>query len=396
MKILFCSHEKFHPLVIGGSVGNVKIVEKMVERGHEVTVATPLYCDKKALEKKFGVTIAPFSPFYIDRYVPCRERKYMLYALLYVFHLFRLLACRKYDAVFVRNCVLGGSCCVVKPFFRMPFFLSMTDFLSGFSFTNPRVPKPLVRALFSVEKWIGYQFDRTFVITARMKDALSINDPQRLHNVRVSYDGVDTGRFDARAVTPEAIERTRRETGFDSNVVVYHGTVQTDSVELFAAIINDVAARYPAVKVNFVLIGMGEGYTRLRAALGERGNVRFMGFVPHDDLPRFIAASSVGIVPYKRTFNSDVILTLKILEFLAMGVPVVTTGLLSVQDIFGKFEEVTIADGPHCFSEAIVQSLARPRRTEAMEFVRNNFSWDRVTTTMVEEIESYCRRNENK
>jgi len=406
MKILFCSHEKFLPLVIGGSIGNLRIVEKMVERGHDVTVATPLYNiagapgslsgatsrirygDKKVIEKNYKIRLAPFSPFYIDRYIPYRERKYMLYSFLYLFHFMRLLQGKKYDAVFVRNCVLAVPFLLIKKFCNIPFFLSMTDFLSGFSYQNPKVPNLIVDILFEIERWVGGQFEGTFVITPRMKAELEkhrgISD-----KIIVTYDGVDIDKFDIKKVDPQDIKRTRKEVGFEKNIVLYHGTIQLDAVTLFEEIIKTTLNKSD---VNFVIIGMGKGYSMLEARLNKNPNVKFMGFIKHDDLPRFIAASSVGIIPYKRTFNSNIILTLKMLEFLAMGLPVVSTNLASINDVFSKFSCVKIHDDVNAFSNSILEYLKIERSHHgAIEFIRQHFSWDIVASKMVEEMERFCK-----
>ncbi len=383
-----CSQEKLLPLVIGGSVGNLKLVEKLVERGHEVTVATPLYAPKEPIEQKYHIRCAPFSPFYIDRYIPFRERKYILYAFFFFFHLMRLLVTRRFDAVVVRNCVLAAPCWVAMRVVRIPFFLSMTDFLSGFSYQNPQVPRWLVGILFRIERWLGGRFTRTFVITPRMKALLQAGgrpDPR----IVVAYDGVDTELFDARRVTREECERARTAMGFERDIVLYHGAVQPDAVDLFEAAIRTTLRKGNA---NFVIIGMGEGYATLKSALLGEARVNFLGFIRHEEMPRFIAASSVGIIPYKRTFNSDIILTLKILEYLSMGLPVVSTGLASVQEVFGGLEAVRIASDAEEFGAAIDECLRRGPSAEAARLIRERFSWDTVTTRMVTEMEGASSR----
>ena len=371
------------PLVIGGSVGNLKIVEKLVERGHRVTVATPFYMDKEAIQKQYRIKLASFSPFYIDRYIPYRERKYMLYAFLYFFHLMRLLAKEKFDALLVRNCVLAAPCLLAGKFYRIPVFLSMTDFLSSFSYQNQRVPKVIVNILFGIEKWLANQSARTFVISPRMKSELERYRGAN-EKIAVTYDGVDVESFDLKKIDAQTIERTRRDLGFQKNIVIYHGAIQLDAVSLFEEIIKTTLNKR---ELNFVIIGMGEGYSRLQARLNQNRNVRFLGFIQHDDLPRFIAASNVGIIPYKRTFNSDVILTLKILEYLSMGLPVVSVNLASISQIFGRLPCVKISGDSEGFSNCIIECLNAGRCQEAIEFIRKNFSWDAVTEKIAGEIE---------
>ncbi len=388
LKILFCSHEQFLPLTIGGSTGNLKIAEKMAERGHLVTVATPLYLDnieQKEIEKKYNVKLEPFSPFHIDRYISWRELKYIIYSILYFFHIARLLFKDKYDLVFFRNCVLAGTSLPLRLFTKTPFFLSMTDFLSGFLYENKLYPKIVVDFLFLIERKIGRQFRKTFVITPNMKKELMKGNYSG-ENIVISYDGVDVNTFNPDKITNEEIEEAYKRIGFEdrNNFVIYHGTIQPDAVELFKQIIFYTLKQKNDIK--FIIIGMGKGYDELHKQVEDPG-VKFLGYIKHEEIPKYIAVSNVGIIPYRRTFNSNVILTLKILEYLSMGIPVVSTNLQTINDIFSQYNFVKISMTPEEFGKNIIKSLKIGKSQEASKLIKENFSWDNVTEIICETIE---------
>ena len=67
-------------------------------------------------------------------------------------------------------------------------------------------------------------------------------------------------------------------------------------------------------------------------ALQAEPNVRFVGQVPVERVPAFVAACDVGLLPYRRNAWTEHIHPLKLYEYLACGLPVVSTDIPSVRD----------------------------------------------------------------
>lgn len=63
----------------------------------------------------------------------------------------------------------------------------------------------------------------------------------------------------------------------------------------------------------------------------ESANVRVLGPIAHRDLPAILGSWSVGIVPYKENAFTAGVLPTKVLEYIAAGLPVVSTGLAALQ-----------------------------------------------------------------
>lgn len=73
--------------------------------------------------------------------------------------------------------------------------------------------------------------------------------------------------------------------------------------------------------VEVVIAGRGPAEARLRRIAPP--NVRFLGAVPPGELPRIYAAADVGLAPYAP--GSTVAMPLKVFDYLAAGLPVVTS-----------------------------------------------------------------------
>ena len=86
-----------------------------------------------------------------------------------------------------------------------------------------------------------------------------------------------------------------------------------------AALVAAAAARLP--HVTFVIVGA------VAAPLPAAPNVHSLGAVPYAELPAHLQAADVGIVPYRRSDFNDASCPLKVYEYLAAGLPVVTTSV---------------------------------------------------------------------
>lgn len=82
--------------------------------------------------------------------------------------------------------------------------------------------------------------------------------------------------------------------------------------------------------------------------------------VAYEDLPAWLAAADVLLLPYGRSAWTDSLSPLKLPEMLASGTPVAATRLPDVARVGG--EAVFLGDGPDGFRTAVSRALAEPRR----------------------------------
>jgi glycosyltransferase involved in cell wall biosynthesis len=127
---------------------------------------------------------------------------------------------------------------------------------------------------------------------------------------------VDLGIFDPTQIIPITLEQVSKK----DLLVVYHGALSSNRglLEVLEAI---TLLECPA-NLKFVMIGNGSLKARIEAALSEkrlRNNVLRFDSVAHQDVPRYLAACDVGILPYPDDSMWKVSSPLKLLEYLAMG-----------------------------------------------------------------------------
>ena len=83
-------------------------------------------------------------------------------------------------------------------------------------------------------------------------------------------------------------------------------------------------------------------------------NVRWLGPKPYSELPRYVAAFDVGLIPYVENDYTRSCFPLKLYEYLAAGKPVVASGL---PELAGMEPDVVLVDGPAAFVDAIEAAL---------------------------------------
>ena len=136
---------------------------------------------------------------------------------------------------------------------------------------------------------------------------------------------------------------------------------------------------------TLVLIGPGSPATS--DAVGElarRPGVAVLGPRPYDDLPAYCQGLDAGVipfrakVPYVQGINPN-----KVYQYLASGLPVVTTPVL---DLEPQPPHLQFADDPAGFTAALAAGLGVPGRETRREMAREH-DWSRLAARMVETIE---------
>ena len=112
---------------------------------------------------------------------------------------------------------------------------------------------------------------------------------------------------------------------------------------------------------SFVLVGpVGSDVS----ALNDLSNVTLLGARPYTDLPAYLAAMDVALIPFKQdrvTYHADPI---KAYEYLAAGVPVVATEMPALRRLS---HVVRLANSPESFEAQIAAALDEGRAMHSTE-----------------------------
>jgi glycosyltransferase involved in cell wall biosynthesis len=120
--------------------------------------------------------------------------------------------------------------------------------------------------------------------------------------------------------------------------------------------------------------------------LAQLPSVRWLGEKPYADLPRYVAAFDVGLIPYVSNAYTRSCFPLKLYEYLAAGKPVVASGL---PELSGMEPDVVLVDGPTTFVRAVQEAAARNGDREQLRRRRlaSANSWEARAGRLIELVQ---------
>jgi glycosyltransferase involved in cell wall biosynthesis len=147
-------------------------------------------------------------------------------------------------------------------------------------------------------------------------------------------------------------------------VIVYMGSFfyfsgLVDALDEFAE------ASKSSSHLKFLLVGGGDQDSELRqkvANLGLSEKVIFTGFVSYEELPRYLKVADVAVNTLEPTLVANVAFPNKVLQYMAAGLPVVSTRLDGLEQTFGGYSGITWATD----SKGVVRAASKlSQQTEA-------------------------------
>jgi len=202
----------------------------------------------------------------------------------------------------------------------------------------------LARAVVPSENEMFRKADLVFVTAERLREkALRYRSSAELFP-----SGVDYERFEAARVNPPDPPAEIR--ALARPVVGYVGGVHRwFDVSLLEA----VAKSLP--EVQFLVVGPS---TVPVESLSRTSNVHFTGARPHEDIPTYLAHVEAAIIPYVRDEYTASVFPTKLVEYLAMGLPVVSTSIPEVVAFNKRHGDIVeMADTPDAFAAAVRRAL---------------------------------------
>jgi glycosyltransferase involved in cell wall biosynthesis len=121
--------------------------------------------------------------------------------------------------------------------------------------------------------------------------------------------------------------------------------------------------------------------------LPRRENIHYVGQQRYEELPRILAGWDICLLPFARNESTRFISPTKTLEYLAASLPVVSTDIADVVELYGG--AVSIASTPEDFVSACEKSLGesldeRSQKVKAAEHILSSGSWDKTAEKMQE------------
>lgn len=202
---------------------------------------------------------------------------------------------------------------------------------------------------------------------------------ERHHNVHAFPSSIDVRHFkQARAEQPDPEDQ--RSIGRPR--IGYAGVID-ERIDL------DLLAQIADKRPDWNLVMIGPVVKIDPGSLPRRSNIHYLGMKKYEELPAYFAHWDVGIMPFALNESTEFISPTKTPEYLAAGLPVVSTPIKDVVRPYGRHGLVNIAATSNEFVDSIETAIKADdplRLVEVDEFLSHT-SWDRTFEAMATVID---------
>jgi glycosyltransferase involved in cell wall biosynthesis len=332
------------------------LVEGLKSEGHGVTILSPPGVDplKSAGMMPFlrkGDQAVGLQRIWKFISCECPQFAFELFELLYnLFLPFRLLPLllQKPDAVLYErhaNFLFMGV--LLGKWLGRPVVLEVNE-LAGFKRARGLIMEHLARR---IDAWIFSRADHILCVSSILADETRQRGAMG-DRVHVLPNAIDPGRFRS----PNSTASLRAKLGLAGSVVIGHVGLfyRWDRLDVLIELVKRIRDEHPEIKV--LLVGDGPEMENLKLAarqLGMENIIILPGPVHRDDVPSYIDAMDICVLPDSNAFGSPIAL----FEFMAMGKPCVAPDLGPIRDVIE--DAVTGIIFPHGDYAALGSALLR-------------------------------------
>lgn len=248
---------------------------------------------------------------------------------------------------------------------------------------NPLPDTLRLRALYDrLRRWTLAQTDAFLPVsryTGRLLERLGV-PPERIH---VVPNGTDPDRF-----RPVDGMPLRQRLGLDDRPVLLTvgRLVPRKGIDTTLRALPSIAEAVP--DVTYLVAGTGPDRPRLEQiahTAGVTDRVRFLGQVPHDDLPQYYSAADVFVMPSREAPPDVEGFGLVFLEANACGTPVIGARAGGIPDavVDGETGHLVPPSSPPALAQTAISLLTNPDRRETLgrqgrQRAATTLSWDHV------------------
>ncbi len=332
------------------------LVEALQADGHEVTILSPPGVDP--------LKAAGLMPFLrradradgfqrVWKYISCEcpQFAFEIFELLYnLFLPFRLLPAlwREPDAaLYERHAYFMFMGVLLGKWLGRPVVLEVNE-LAGFKRARGLIMERLARR---IDAWVFSRADHILCVSSVLADEVRRHGASA-ERVHVLPNAIDPDRFRSSG----SGQSIRARLGLQSSIVIGHVGLfyLWDRLDMLIQAVKNIRDQRREVKV--LLVGDGPEMENLKDAacrLDMQNAVVFAGPVPRDDVPAYIDAMDICVLPDSNAFGSPIAL----FEFMAMGKPCIAPDLGPMRDVID--DGVTGIMFPHSDYDALEKALLR-------------------------------------
>jgi len=359
-----------------------RYVESLVKTGASVDViCLALYDSDLVFETHDQIRVYPISVRHTDKSRISYILEYLFSFILYFIRLSILHIQNRYQVIHVHNMpdFLIFSAIVPK-IMGVPLILDIHDlmpevFTSKFGERSNQLILSLIKLQEKLSCWLA---DEVITVNSICETNL-INRGISPEKITVVHNYPNSAIFD-RAVYLN--ERGGSEKNF---TLIYPGTLAPRyGLETVVHALPQLKTQIPEIRLLIFCQNTPykDDLQRLADQLGVLSYVEVKPLIRHEDIPHQLIRADIGIYPAINDIHMSLATPTKVLEFSAMGIPIVSSRLRMVEEIFGDssimfFESQNVSQFVQCVMELYQNPTLRKKlAANAYQLFVQKFSWD--------------------
>jgi glycosyltransferase involved in cell wall biosynthesis len=390
MRIAYLSTDFGVPILgtKGASVHVRQVVEALTRRGHEVLVLTPNPGGTPTRPTTFAMTALPFDEIPALLHDKLKEEaicsgnrlpkdlRNIFYSLWVEDRAVRLLSEFQPDVVYERYALFGTAGLEIARRLSVPLLVEVNAplveeqqeqrglCLSRVATAAQRLVFTRADELIVVSRWLVPYAESHGALPAHITVVPNAADPELFHPA------------------PEASE-IRRRLGWDDRIVlVFVGAMKP--WQGVRRLVDSLAKLGPDFRL--LLVGDGPDLDAVRARVRELqldDAVHCTGAVPHEEVPAWLGAADIALVPYEAT-AAQYFSPVKLFEYMSMGLPIVAARIAQTEEILAHGEQGWLYSAsdpsePAATLRQLAADLPAARRigARARQHVLAHHTWER-------------------
>jgi len=330
-------------------------------------------------DRKNSITEDFFSYYDIDRtfkikLVPCADFLSWTGVLGFFFHIFSFYwEARKISKFTDFDCVYSRD--LVAPIFFTDVVIEVHNL--------PRISTWFHRRVFARAK--SFVAKTTFVKEELVK-RFGVDESK----ITVIPNGIDIDDFNCRESMEEV--RNKLRLPIDKKTALYTGSLQSwKGVDVF------LYAAEKIINVLFVIVGGDDKSVEEKKRKFPSRNIIFFGQRPHRDMPLFMRAADVLVLPNAAGTDVSEKYTspLKLFEYMAAGKPIIASDLPSIREIVSDtdvffFKPNDVSSLEMAIKQVFSDPQGSSRRAHNSYELAASFSWSRYVRKIVDIMSKPC------
>jgi len=243
---------------------------------------------------------------------------------------------------------------------------------------------PWVQRLANAEERISISFSDTLI---------TVNESmrRRLSSISSRPVSVVMNLPDPRRFLP--LEASRDRGGFEW--IVYSGTIaHRNGLDLVVRAVSLLADEFPSLRFRVIGIGPAlEPVMRLAEDLGVADRVEFRGYVLNGQIPSLLSDAAAGISPQRGGVFGSLVFSMKVAEYVALGLPVICSDIATMRHYFSDdellfFEPENVEDLARTIRALLTNPAAAEERAARSRMKLDGLDWPAQKQTLVEAVEA--------